>query len=167
MNPMFVGRLIFNNILTTGLNRAYTELQTRAFDSAAAPMDPWPRNTYGKRSWEESRSNPISYAQYMNIPLDVVTGYCDLVGNGQNALDPTRDFIDLKETSPSVLIQLTDAMATLTAVFIAKMRLVVPEQYKTQMQYLEMPMAEQAAWLAMSRFTFQKVSNKGWKVFKN
>jgi len=151
MQPMMTGRLRFAAFVTASFDRAYKALQ----DLAHLPPPPEPLvNRFGKRStWTRA----LDYSHLKNVPLDVLTGYA--------GTDKTRHRIVKTPDNEANINGTQTAMAELAVQMLCEARLSVPEQYKTQLQYLSSPIAMQAALHGVRLYRFSQTADpKVWNV---
>jgi len=170
MSPIFTGRIIFEPDVRTATDSAYTYLQGLALIPPASQQYNG-ATPYKRRRIETYNGQEISFAHFKGVPLDILTGYCDVTNSGKpDILDKNRPRIDLTKTPGGLdtVIQLRDAMTTLAAACYAGVRQTVPEQYKTVKQYEHQPVALQAAADTMRSFRFALVDplTKAWSVHR-
>lgn len=175
MRGIFTGRLQIVAWVTAACDLAYAEIQDLAAQSEALAQDhqfsvletllvPRHQRSGYVSSWPRSGFSPAIYYGYLlGVPLDVLTGFAH---DTTSALPPPadRDFVSISDTRPHILGMLRAHMAYLVQQTVCRVRLQVPEQYKTIRQYEESRPNMATAQKRMAAYRFDSLGNRAWRV---
>jgi len=153
MSGFFTGRMMMLAFVTAAANLAYNALQGLADESIR---------------FRASGQLPLGapdYSHYKNVPMDVVTAF---FGDSKDDAPRERDYIDIQQTSSTILGMLRSSVAFLIQQYVCEVRLQVPEQYKTVRQYERAPLTLMTAHHGMLPYRFHVLASNGpqWHVWQ-
>jgi len=153
MSGFFTGRMMMLAFVTAAANLAYNALQGLADESIRF------------RASGQLPPGAPDYSHYKNVPMDVVTAF---FGDGKEDAPRERDYIDIQQTSSTILGMLRSSVAFLIQQYVCEVRLQVPEQYKTIRQYERAPLTLMTAHHGMLPYRFHVLASNGpqWHVWQ-